>query len=174
MKRKLIFGLFLILVLSACGGGQAVPTEEPAVAYEEAIASPNFHWLNVPTPAYFCVDTWADYNKSENSGFVTLDEKLTDDTQEGVPSFRQTWRISLYSIQINDRIVTVDNWTVIQEVVHPDGNTTYVQELNPNIWVERAKELAENKPNLMVNISGNWDGEGWDVNGECYVEGTPR
>lgn len=161
MKKSWILIPFaLIILLTACA-----PAQNPEVIATEipAVASPDYDALWDPNPAYYCPNTWV--SDQRYAGFGTGMEKLSEQIDGDIVT--QTWRVYLEYIEINDHRVYTDNWHVVKIITLTDGDEKYAQELNPEKWVTRAKELATFASDLTLNFRAEWDGEYWDQSGEC-------
>ncbi len=178
MKQKLLnwslFVLVLLLVLSACGSAPQ-PTEEPATAeeYVEYIVTPNFDELQAKYayPENYCPGTWITSRELEFKGFYAEHVLLSEIKDSNIVT--QVWLITLDNIRINDHIVDTKTWTVVQEIISPEENSYFVQELEPEQWVVRAQELAKKAPDMTLKMTYTWTNQTesgnyqWVTLGEC-------
>lgn len=167
---KKVFFVLSVLVLASmflisCGSQPQTPTEIPAVnSYEPVNATPNYDLLETNTinsARTTCKGFWPAGNNTDPkfTGFNDEVQLVGVEKNDEMKTATITWIVTLYSIEINDRIVYPESWTVVQKI--PDSNTMggfyYAQEINPDPWVAKAKELAKLAPNLKLTQVVVWE-----------------
>lgn len=166
--QLLFASVFLLSLLAACGSPQS-PTEAPATEsfnYEPDYSS---------APAYYnqemCVNTWIEKKHIGNRNEWVMDGEnpkytglyATENQVGGIENDHElktsttTWMITLEYVRINDRVVYVDNWIVIQELRDPqDLSIKKVRELNSQPYIEMAKEMAKLAPAIRITATSKW------------------
>lgn len=178
MKKLFIILSVLIIAslpLISCGGSQPPTPTEQAASDQYTVESSNPEIIiEGSTPNYDLLETDTIYNASNKcNGFwpvgMSTDPKFTGFTDEvkfvsvqkneEMKTATITWVVRLYSIEINDRIVYPESWTVVQKI--PDNNTMggfyLTQEINPDPWIAKAKELAKLATPLKLTQVAVWE-----------------
>ena len=164
--RFFYFLIFLLaLILTACAPAQA-PNE--TLATETLNTEPDYSNFSITIYPGSCPGTWIEkkyfdneyHMEGENPQYYGLYATInqTGDVQKDLElkTITATWLVTLKQIRINDRIIYPDSWTVIQELRSAPDSNTPVQELDPQPWIDKAKELTKLAPPIKVTVVGKW------------------
>lgn len=162
--KRLLYIVLSVLILAsmiACG----TPSQEENPAEENAFSEAS---IPVPewVPDYFdsedlCgSDLWVNQRTENSQNFnpelvgVEIRKTFVSETIDG-RSAQQTWLIEVEQININDRIVYLPSFGVVQRI-QVNGDEKLVNEINPEPWVTEARKITNIAKPIVVFISYHW------------------